>query len=107
MIHQAELLPALIAMQTWGNNLKNKKVILFVDNDAARHALVKGRSTNAASDEILITFWEIVAEHEIQIWVERVPSKSNPADGPSRDDWTWCNKHHCKLIHPRITMNWH
>ena len=33
--------------------------------------------------------WKDLAEIEAHIWVERVPSRSNPADGPSRDDWGW------------------
>ena len=90
VIHQAELAPALVALHTWKEELKGRKILLFIDNDAARHALVKGKSANAASYRILHQFWEFAAEHEMMIWIERVPTKSNPADGPSRDDWSWC-----------------
>ena len=90
VITQAEVYPVLLAKELFGATWKGRRVLSFIDNDAARHALVKGKSANAASDRILHQFWEFAAEHEMMIWIERVPTKSNPADGPSRDDWSLC-----------------
>ena len=37
---QAALLPILLVKYTWGTNLRDAAVILFVDSDAARLAVV-------------------------------------------------------------------
>ena len=75
---------------------------MFIDNDAARYALINGKSTNAATNEILHQFWEMAAANNMCIWFERVPSASNPADGPSRGDWEWCQRH----SYQRIRAEW-
>ena len=49
VIHQAELYPALLALQQWESLLTERRMILFVDNEPARSALVKGTTTAAAS----------------------------------------------------------
>ena len=84
VIHQAEVLPAALAMEIWGPRLRNRKVVVFVDNDAARDALVKGATTSKASAALVSKFWDEVAAAGIYVWIDRVASKSNPADGPSR-----------------------
>ena len=90
VIHQAELWPAQLAAEAWAAQLAGRKVVLFVDNDAARAALVKGATSSPASAQIVHRFWEAVTRAHAQVWVERVASAANPADGPSRNDWAWC-----------------
>ena len=63
-------------------------MIIFVDNDAARAAAVRGETKSFASARIVTELWELVAEHGMYPWVDRVASKANPADGPSRGDWS-------------------
>ena len=89
VIHQAELYPALLALRQWGGTLEGRRLILFVDNEPARAALVKGTTTAAASARIVNDFWALAARLSIYLWVERVASKSNPADDPSRNEWAW------------------
>ena len=88
LIRQAELYPALLAVTAWGGLLAGRRVIAFVDNDAARGAFLKGASANRASAGIAHEFWAEAARREAYLWVERVPLQSNPADGPSRGDWS-------------------
>ena len=89
VIHQAELLPAAMALSIWGPKLIGRKLILFVDNDGARGSLIKGVSTSRPSARIVNWFWHTAAENELYVWVDRVPSKSNPADAPSRGSFVW------------------
>ena len=89
VIHQAELYPILVATRLWRERLAGRRVLVFVDNEPARAALIKGATSALASARIVGEIWKNLAEIEAHIWVERVPSRSNPADGPSRDDWTW------------------
>ena len=83
VICQAELLPLLAAQHTWRDRLKGRRVI-FVYNDAAKDGLIRRYSPSEASHELIEAFWLMEAELASLAWVERVPSKSNPADDPSR-----------------------
>ena len=105
VIHQAELWPALLSMATWWTRLRMRRVILFVDNDGARGALIKGTSTSAPSAKIVSRFWELVAQAECHVWVERVPSLSNVADGPSRGDWAEVKRAGGK-VRPAAALRW-
>ena len=89
VIHQAELLPALLSLCTWAARMRGRRIILFVDNDGARGSLIKGSSTSLPSAQIVGQFWSEAAASEMYIWVDRVPSASNPADGPSRHEVRW------------------
>ena len=84
VIRQAEILLAFLAVQAWGVQIEGRRVILFVDNDAAKQSLVGGTSVNLASAYLVDTYWTRVVECALSMWVERVASKANPADAPSR-----------------------
>ena len=88
VIAQAEIFPVLIAKETWKDHICERSVLWFLDNESARAALVRSFSPildnfcllqlNARLDS------RIFARH----WYSRVPSKSNPADGASRLDFS-------------------
>lgn len=83
-IGQAELLPVLMARTKFQEKLRHRRVFVFVDNDAARHGLIKGCSDSFASDAIIRRVVQLDATSQNWIWYARVPSASNPGDGPSR-----------------------
>ncbi|XRB20381.1 hypothetical protein RI054_24g102280 [Pseudoscourfieldia marina] len=59
-------------------------VLHFVDSEAAKGALIKGRSPSAILNECAGAYHELpLPRHS---WIEFVPSRLNPADIPSRDD---------------------
>jgi hypothetical protein len=60
---------------------------MFVDNDAARIALIKGSSTNVHSDRLVCVFHDYDIDCQSRVWIARVPSHSNPGDPPSRLDF--------------------
>ncbi len=74
----------MIALELWAERLRGRRVILFVDNDAAKECLIKGTTKSKASAKLVANFWCKASEAELFIWVERVASASNPADAPSR-----------------------
>ena len=86
VIHQAELLPVAIAFGVRGTMLADRRVLVFVDNDAARAALIKGSSGSMPSARLVHQAWVAAARHGMSPWFERVPSPSNVADAPSRLD---------------------
>ncbi len=80
-VAQAELLPTLVAKETWQSVLEDARIIHFVDNDRVKAALVTGHTKSKAK-----WYWRIPSP-------SRVPSPSNVADEPSRlhyhgmNDW--------------------
>ena len=85
---QLEILAAPFAFSTWKERLANRSVLLFIDNDAAAASLVKGYSPKGDSAQIVGEFWILVAMLRSHVYIDRVESKSNIADGPSRNDYS-------------------
>ena len=102
VIGQAEILPVLIAKSIWGDKLRNRKVIYFIDNDSARLALIKGYSPVLASLLLIMTSAQQDAELSSAPWYARVPTHSNPADEPSRMESTELRKKGALLVEPRL-----
>ena len=86
VIAMVELYAVVVARFTWSRFLSGRKAIAFVDNESAKEALVKGSSFNAHFRALLLQLE--VAEKDVRswLWISRVPSHSNPSDGPSRGD---------------------
>ena len=84
VIGQAELVAVPVAFSTWSEVLRHRDVFVFIDNDSATAALVRGASAAESSDVIANTARLMTAELSMACWYERVPSPSNPADLPSR-----------------------
>ena len=85
---QLELLACPVALATWPDLLKSSAVIHFVDNDSAAAGLVRGFSPKRDSCTIIGDYWLLAATHEIDVYIDRVESKSNISDGPSRLEFT-------------------
>ena len=64
--------------------LSGRRVIWWVDNDAARFALIKGQSLSQSMNLLVRIFFDADASDSSFGWIERVPSYSNIADHPSR-----------------------
>ena len=89
VIGQAELLPVLLALQVWRPWCQGRRILLFVDNEAARFGPIKGASDSRHSRNLLRHIATARMGMDAVLWVARVPSTSNPADGPSRLDFAW------------------
>ena len=107
---QLELLATVLAVSTWGPLLQERYVILFVDNDSAASGLVKGYSPQLDSGAIIGQFWLSVAKLKSNLYIDRVESKSNPSDGPSRLEFSlmhqwgarWTTPNFDLLVSPKI-----
>jgi hypothetical protein len=86
IIFDAETLAAVLAFLLWGELFKNRRCLVFVDNEGAIFSLLKGSSTNFVVDIIAAYFAELDAQIHSFTWLAKVPSKSNIADPPSRND---------------------
>lgn len=84
VIGQAELLPIYVARKHWARTLGGRRVIFFVDNNAALDGMIRGYSDSKASVSILKAYAEVDDANPCVPWFARVQSAANIADGPSR-----------------------
>ncbi|CAE7833708.1 unnamed protein product [Symbiodinium sp. CCMP2592] len=64
--------------------LKGRSVIAFIDNEACRFGFIKRYSPSLSLLRLISLVALLEGSLEALLWFERVPSKSNPADLPSR-----------------------
>jgi len=85
-IYLVELFAGPLALATFSNVLSDCDVIHFVDNNAALGALVKGYSNKDDAIRIVADYWLRAAALKLSPYIDRVESKSNLSDEPSRPD---------------------
>jgi hypothetical protein len=83
-IVMVELFAPVVAVHLFEERLKDKKLLIFVDSEAVEGALVKGYSSRSDLSELTGKFWEQMARINCTVYIDRVSTDSNPADGPSR-----------------------
>ena len=84
IITQAEAFAVLLARRAYEALVKQRRVIFFVDNEAARYALIHASSPSVSLLKIVQSFHSCSESDSSISWLERVPSPSNIADLPSR-----------------------
>ena len=99
---QLEILACPLALSTWAETLAGRRVLLFVDNDAAAACLVRGYSPKADSSALVGSFWLLASRTRAEIYIDRVESKSNIADGPSRLDFSLLESLHATFVSPNV-----
>ena len=84
IICQIEMFTYVTVRYKLRTQLLNKVGISWIDNDAARFAILKGTSDSFSLRAMCRVNQQIELESPSSIWYERVSSYSNPSDGPSR-----------------------
>ena len=84
VIAQAELVAVAISLATWADLLTDRECLVFSDNDAARHAIIRGASSHSVSSRIADWIRLHTVDARCGLWLERVASPANIADAPSR-----------------------
>ena len=88
-----ELICPLICFATFPEILVDCQIDSFVDNDGASYILRKGFSKSEDRCMVAAKTWSIVAKARSAFFVWRVPSKDNPIDGASRNDFEIPNRY--------------
>ena len=70
VVGQAGLIPCLAAKEIWRKNIKGRFVMLYIYNEAATFALIKGNSPTKDSAWLVQQFWEREANLESHSWFE-------------------------------------
>ncbi|CAL1149732.1 unnamed protein product [Cladocopium goreaui] len=83
-IFEVELLAVLVAAHVWAPAIQNSYVVFYIDNEAAKSALMKTHSSVLFGNVLTTCFAQLESEYSLKVWFGRVPSYSNPADKPNR-----------------------
>ena len=86
IIFEAETLAAVSAVLLWKKYIGNRRCIIFVDNEGTKFSMLKARSDNCVVDALVEQFAIFESKSQVLTWIDRVASKSNIADKPSRGD---------------------
>ena len=86
-IYLIELLAVYLAMVLWGDRFRGRFVVYYIDNEAARMALIKAYSSTKFGNCLIQLCIDLECRFEWKPWYARVPSHSNPADAPSRREF--------------------
>ena len=85
-INMVELFAPPVVFDVLEHRLRSCRVLLFVDSEAAEGALIKGYSKFEDVCELAGLFWHMAVRANAAVYVDRVSTDGNPADGPSRGD---------------------
>ena len=83
-IYELEACAAVIGVTQLCRGIKDSDIIVYIDNEAALSAMIRCKSSSLVVASLLrdlCDFEDVSGNH---LWFERIPSKSNPADAPSR-----------------------
>lgn len=84
MIQELEMLSLLTAADIWFPELEGLRVVAFSDSESVRGSFLKNWSLNDPCSKLLKRLYLLEEKYSCQIWIERVPSQSNPSDHLSR-----------------------
>ena len=87
-IGMLELLAPILALGTWPETFCNVLWTAWIDNQGVLHNLLKGGSLAEDANVLIGRMWMHLASCDSDLFVERVESKSNVADGPTRHDFS-------------------
>ena len=85
IIQKLEMMAVLAAIKVWKALIKSRRVVLFTDSEAVRGSFLKSWSANEDSDKMINIIFQVEEELDVPVWIERVPSQSNPSDILSRE----------------------
>jgi len=74
----------MVALSTFAREIRGRKVLLFSDNTGAELSVTKGSAKAWDHNKMIHSIWTQALEQKMRLWIERVPSKLNISDAPSR-----------------------
>ncbi len=87
VIEQGVAWRVVLSRLAWGDVLKHRTCIHFIDNEGVRLGFLRQVASHPVTAELQERFWMAEAALGCHTWLERVDSGSNIADAPSRLDF--------------------
>ena len=91
----------LLALASFDNLIRGRKVVLYTDK-GAEGTTKKGSAKAIDHNALIHAIWVLALELKTHLWIERVPSKLNLADSPSRYEFEVMEDIGGKWVHPRL-----
>ena len=85
IIGELETLTVALSLLPWGEYVCSSQLMIYIDNEGAKFALIRGYSDAPAITSICVLTATALDKEMILPWYSRVPSSSNIADFPSRN----------------------
>ena len=86
-ILRLELLAIALGLVTFGNSLRDRSIRVFSYNVGSEHAARRGSARSFDHGCIVHSLWKRSLHLKAPLWIERVPTKENLADLPSREKY--------------------
>ena len=97
-----ELVAPLLALGTWREIFCNVLWTAFIDNSGALHALLKGSSKSPEANVMVGRMWLNLCCTQTVLFCQRVESKANIADGPTRHDFSEVSRLGATFVEPKL-----
>ena len=97
-----EILAIAVGLSTFADALRGRKVRIFSDNAVAEGALRRGAARACDHNGLIHVAWTLALAERIHIWVDRVPSKLNISDLPSREEYRLLERLGASRAAPKI-----
>ena len=81
---QSELLAIIMLLLSCPEQLRGHQLVLYEDNQSALENVLAGSAGDPDSRALVAMVWLLAAALRVSIWIDYVPSESNPADCFSR-----------------------
>ncbi len=85
-ISMIELFAPVLAMEFLSTSIVGRSALFLIDSESVEGALIKGYSAMSDICELVGIFWRMADIRSVTIYVDRVSTDANIADGPSRND---------------------
>ena len=79
-----ELLAILMGLETFSERCRGKNIRVWTDNVGSEHALIKQAGRRTDHNAIVHSTWLTAARIGAGLFINRVPTHQNIADGPTR-----------------------
>ena len=84
MINQVEASACVVAPDTWGPRILQSDVLHVIVSNTSLSSFINGWSRKSDTCKLVGEYWLRASKHQLYIYLDRVESKSNIADGPTK-----------------------
>ena len=96
IIFECKFLAVLIAYKVWAKEVAGSQLVVIIDNNAVRDSLISCDTSNEIAAVILRSILQLEDNVKALAWYTRVPSPSNIADDPSRNECSFLKSLKCQ-----------
>ena len=101
-IMSLELLALALGFSTFAAQLAGRRVRVFSDNVVAEKSTDRGSAREWDHSAIVHRLWHKAAQLGAHLYIERVPTKDNVSDLPSRQEYRLLERLKAKFVTPQL-----